>query len=169
MPHDIDKKLAAVCGLFCPACTVFIGTREDPKRLDAMARRFNRPVEDLHCSGCRTGKRCFYCRSVCTMARCAAQKGAAFCGECGEYPCDTLKTFQYEAPHRIELWQSQARIREAGYEKWFAEMIEHYSCPECGTVNSAYDIACRTCGASPSCDYVRLHKDEIMRYLAKRR
>jgi len=162
-----DKRLAAVCGLFCPACTAFIGTREDPKRLEAMALRLKRPVEDLYCSGCRSDKRCFYCKSHCTMATCAAQKGVEFCGECMEYPCEKLKVFQAEAPHRIELWQSQERIRDAGYEKWYAEMVEHYSCPACGTINSAYDISCWKCGASPSCAYVRLHKDEIMRHPAR--
>jgi hypothetical protein len=25
-----QKRLAAVCGLLCPACPVFIGTKEDP-------------------------------------------------------------------------------------------------------------------------------------------
>ncbi len=163
-----DKRLAAVCGLFCPACTAFIGTREDPERLAAMARRFQRSAEELHCDGCRTAKRCFYCETKCTMAKCAAGKGVDFCGDCPDYPCNDLKTFQAEAPHRIELWRSQERIKEVGYEKWYAEMIEHYSCPACGTINSAYDIACRKCGASPSSAYVRLHKDEIMKHLMKR-
>jgi ribosomal protein L40E len=78
-----------------------------------------------------------------------------------------LKSFQAQAPHRIELWKSQERIKEAGYEKWSAEMIEHYSCPECHTLNSAYDLACRKCGANPSCAYVNLHKAEITAYLAR--
>ncbi len=162
-----DKRLAAVCGLFCPACHVFIGTKEDPARLAMMARRFQRPLEEMQCNGCRSEKRCFYCRDKCTMSRCAAAKGIEFCGECAEYPCKELKAFQAELPHRIELWKAQARIKEDGYEKWYVEMIEHYSCPKCGTLNSAYDIACRKCGTTPSCAYVGLHKDEIMRHMAK--
>ncbi len=42
-----DKTLAAVCGLFCPACTVYIGTHEAPQRLQWLAQRVGRPVEDL--------------------------------------------------------------------------------------------------------------------------
>ncbi len=167
MSDVYDKRLAAVCGLFCPACSVFIGTNEDPKRLEVLAQRLKRPVEDLSCNGCRTEKRCFYCRTVCTMAKCAAEKKMDFCGRCPEYPCQNLKTFQAEMPHRIELWKSQERIKEAGYEKWYAEMIEHYSCPKCRTINSAYDLKCRKCGEEPSCAYVRLHKTEIMRHSAK--
>ena len=156
-----DKRLAAVCGLFCPACTFFIGTKEDPERLKMMANRLHRPVVELECLGCRSEKLAFYCREHCKMRRCAAEKGVAFCGECREYPCAELKAFQVQMPHRIELWKSQDRIREAGYEKWYAELIEHYSCKECRTLNSAYDIACRRCGTTPSCNYVNLHRDEI--------
>ncbi len=167
MPPKVDKKLAAVCGLFCPACQVYIGTKEDPERLRMMAKRTGRELEKLHCHGCRSEKRCFYCETVCFMAKCAAGKGVEFCGDCAEYPCKGLKEVQEQAPHRIELWKSHAHRKEAGLETWYAEMIEHYSCPRCHTINSAYDSKCRKCGHEPSCEYVRLHKDEIVRHLAK--
>jgi hypothetical protein len=165
--NTASKKLAAVCGLFCPACNVFIGTKEDPERLNVMAKRIQRPVEELRCNGCRSEKRCFYCESKCIMAKCASGKGVDFCGECAQYPCKDLKAFQAEMPHRIELWKSHDRIKEAGWVKWYAEMIEHYSCPRCRTINSAYDLKCRKCDNDPSCAYVKLHKDEILRHLAK--
>lgn len=162
-----DKRLAAVCGLFCPACTVLIGTREDPERLKVLAERIQKPIKELRCDGCRTEKRCFYCRERCKMGKCASQRGIDFCGECEEYPCEDLKSFQAELPHRIELWKSQERIREVGYEKWYAEMIKHYSCPECGSINSAYDLSCRKCGTAPSCNYVGIHKEKIVEHLAR--
>jgi len=163
-----DKLLAAVCGLFCPACSVYIGTREDLQRLKGLAERLQCPVEDLRCHGCRSENRCYYCAG-CKKTGCAAEKGVDFCGECKEYPCEELRLFQAEMPHRIELWKYQERIKEVGYEKWYAEMIEHYSCPQCGAINSAYDIACRKCGTTPSCTFVSLHKEEIIRQLAKRK
>lgn len=163
-----DKRLAAVCGLFCPACHVFIGTNEDPDRLIAMARRHQKPLKEMHCHGCRSTKRCFYCETVCFMAKCAAGKGVEFCGDCAEYPCKGLSEFQSMAPHRIELWKNHARRKEAGWETWYAEMIEHYSCPQCRTINSAYDLKCRKCGQEPSCVYVRLHKQDIERHLKNR-
>lgn len=162
-----DKKLAAVCGLFCPACSLFIGTKEDTKRLKMMAERFQLPVEELECHGCRSEKIGIFCRNYCKMKKCTAEKGIDFCGECSEYPCEELKAFQAQMPHRIELWKSQERIKEVGFEKWYEEMIEHYSCPECGTINSAYDIACRKCGTTPGCNFVNLHKDEIIQNASK--
>jgi len=161
-----DKITSAVCGLFCPSCSAFIGTKEDPERLKRLAVFQNQTIKEMQCEGCRSEKRATYCKT-CKMVKCAAEKGIDFCGECEEYPCEELKTFQSLRPHRIELWQSQQKIKEQGYEKWYQEMIEHYSCPECHTINSAYDIACRKCGASPSCSYVSIHKEVILEFINK--
>ena len=162
-----DKKKAAVCGLFCPSCTLYIGTQEDPERLKFLADAFKLPVEDVMCGGCRAEVRSFYCRDLCKMYKCADEKGLEFCGNCKDYPCQELKDFQCAMPHRIELWKSLDRIREAGPEKWYGEMLEHYACPSCGVINSAYDIQCRKCGAEPGSAYVAEHKDEIILQLGK--
>ncbi|MGE5627396.1 MAG: DUF3795 domain-containing protein [Solirubrobacterales bacterium] len=162
-----DKSLAAVCGLFCAGCSLFIGTMEDPKRLQTLSENLGVPVEELECNGCRSEKRGIFCRNRCKMTKCAVEKGISFCVECSEYPCNDLKEFQIQMPHRIELWESQKHIREVGYEKWYEEMIKHYSCPNCGTINSAYDITCRKCGTTPGCKYVELHKNEIIQSNSK--
>jgi hypothetical protein len=155
------KQLCAVCGLFCPACTLFIGTKEEPQRLQNMADRHNTRADAWECNGCRSEKRSYWCEHICQIKPCADKRGIEFCGECDEYPCDMLKDFQKERPHRIELWKTQDRIAEAGYLKWFEEMVKHYSCTNCHTINSAYDITCRNCGTKPSCQYVKLHKKDI--------
>ena len=166
--YQPDKQLVAVCGLFCPACGIFIARKESQEKQRRMAGNLQVPVEALKCSGCRAEKRFVFCET-CKMSACAEKKEIDYCVECTEYPCTTLKKFQSAMPHRIELWQTQARIKEIGFEKWFEEMIEHYSCPQCGTINSAYHLACRECGAKPSCTYVGLHKEGIMSYLSNRR
>ena len=165
-----DKKLAAVCGLFCPACTLFIGTAEDePKRLKAVADVYHTSPDVWQCNGCRSDKRSYFCKNECKMVECAAERGIDFCVECEGYPCDELRAFQAKRPHRIELWEAQERIKEVGYAQWFTEMIEHYACPQCRTINSAYDIKCRSCGAEPSCAYVDRHKSEILSYLSEKK
>jgi len=160
-----DKKLAAVCGLFCPSCIIFIATHEDPEKLRMIAEDRQVAVEDVECDGCRAERCNYYCKT-CRLYHCAAGKGIDFCGECADYPCEDLKAFQAEYPHRIELWEAQERIKEVGYEQWYTEMIEHYSCPRCHALNSAYDFTCRKCGASPSCAYNKLHEQEIVRQLS---
>ncbi len=162
-----DKKLAAVCGLFCPGCTIYIATRETPERREQIAQLLRRPVETLVCDGCRSERRYTYCQT-CKMFACAAERGVDFCGACADYPCEELRTFQAARPHRLELWQAQARIQEAGYEVWFEEMFAHYACPECGTLNSAYLLSCRECGATPSCGYVAAPRAEIVDHPSER-
>ncbi|MEJ5309889.1 MAG: DUF3795 domain-containing protein [Anaerolineae bacterium] len=160
---EVDLTLAAVCGLFCPACIIYIAAHETPEKRAEIARQRNRPVESLVCDGCRAERRYSYCES-CKLYACATAKGLDFCGQCAEYPCADLKAFQAARPHRLELWEAQARIREVGYEQWFAEMIERYACPECGTLNSAYHLACRACGAEPANAYVAEHKSAIVNW-----
>jgi len=72
------------------------------------------------------------------MRKCAAEIDIDFCVECQDYPCQEIKNFQSKMPHRAELWKSQDRIKEIGWEKWYLEMAEYYSCKECGTINGWY-------------------------------
>lgn len=162
--NKYDKRLAAVCGLFCRACSIYIGSTEDPERLKPIAERFGKKPEEIRCEGCRADVRFLYCQT-CKMYRCAAEKGIDFCGECESYPCEDLKEFQKAMPHRIELWKAQEKIKNAGPETWYAEMINRYSCPQCGTINSTYDRKCRKCGTAPSCAYVAENAEEISRQL----
>ncbi len=160
-----DKKLMAACGLFCPACIAYIATRETPENRERLAQLLEIPLEKLHCDGCRSDKRFTYCLT-CRLIACANQKGVDFCGACPDFPCADLKEFQAAKPHRLELWQDHKRIQEIGYEKWFAEKLEHYACPQCGTLNSAYHISCRECGATPGNAFVAAHKEAVSKHLA---
>ena len=160
------KQHAAVCSLFCPACTIFIGTQEDPKRLEMLANQFNLSVEEMKCNGCRSETRIPY-YDTCKLYPCAQEKGIDFCGECDEYPCDDLKEFQAAAPHRLELWDAQDQIVKKGYETWMEDMMNHFSCPECETINSAYDIKCRSCGHQPSNQYTKNHGNKILEFFKK--
>jgi hypothetical protein len=165
-PSRPDLTRAAVCGLFCPGCAAFIATRQDPQRLGRIAEGWGVPVEEVRCDGCRAERRFVYCRT-CRLVTCAADKGLDFCVQCDDYPCAELMEFQAARPHRIELWDNLARIKEAGWEKWYAEMVEHYACEKCGAMNSAYDPACRSCGHEPSCGYVARHGDEVRNFLSQ--
>ncbi len=162
-----DINLAAVCGLFCEACTLYIATREDPARLKKLAAQFGISEEEVKCYGCRSEKRGPYCR-ICHMAPCAARHGVEFCSACPEYPCAELKAFQAERPHRIELWQSLEQIRSQGWQRWMTDMRQHYACSRCGALNSAYDPTCRKCGAEPSCEYMARHGEKVREFLSRR-
>jgi predicted RNA-binding Zn-ribbon protein involved in translation (DUF1610 family) len=162
-----DKSRAAVCGLYCEACSIYIATTEEPERLKKHAAAFGITEEACRCYGCGSQKRLPYC-DQCRMYDCAAERGIDFCSQCETYPCNDLKRFQAERPHRIELWKNLERIRSVGYEQWMKEIREHYTCPTCGTLNSTYDLKCRKCGEEPSCGYVAEHGEVILQYLKNR-
>ena len=161
-----NKQHAAVCGLFCPACTIFIATQEDPERLKSLADQFGITAEEMRCNGCRSDKRIPYCDN-CKFFPCAQEKGIDFCGECDKYPCNDLKEFQAAGAHRFELWEAQEQIISKGYEKWMEKMMNYYSCSKCGKINSAYDFKCRSCGHQPSNQYTEKHGKRIFEFLAK--
>ena len=158
---------AAVCGLFCSACTIYIGTHEDPARLERLAASFSTSVDRLQCDGCRSGRRLFYC-DTCHMFACAAQRGYTFCSKCPDCPCPELEGFVAERPHRADIYRDLARIAEIGGEAWIAEASARHACPKCGTLNSAYDLACRKCGHDPSSPYVEEHRARIMAQMLER-
>jgi hypothetical protein len=155
---------AAVCGLCCDACTIFIGSQEDPERLALFAGRMGWTPEEAGCDGCRSERRTPYCRA-CDLFACAERRGYAFCRECDEYPCAALDEFRRERPHRMEIYESLDRIAEAGVEVWLQEARDRHRCPSCGTINSAYDVKCRACGHEPGSAYVAAHREEIVERL----
>lgn len=164
--EESGKTLAAVCGLYCEACSWFIATIEETERLKRLATELDYSVDESKCYGCRSGKKLPYCDN-CKMITCASEKGINFCNECEQFPCKDLKQFQSEMPHRIEIFDNLDRIKYVGYKQWLKDIKENYTCPQCHTINSTYDPKCRRCGEEPSCNYVANHKQMIEQYLLK--
>jgi len=156
-----NKQFAAVCGLYCPGCTLYIGSTEEPERLARTAGRFNVSIEEARCYGCRSDVISFYCQA-CEIKKCADEKGLEFCALCDEYPCTMLKEFQVQLPHRAELFEDGERVREVGYDRWFEVVRARYTCPECSAINSAYDLACRKCGNEPGSPFAERHRERIL-------
>jgi len=155
-----------VCGICCATCSVYIASTEEPDKLKWIAQRFNLTEEEVKCEGCRSEKRFHHCKD-CTFIACAEKEGVDFCSACSKYPCQELVDFQKQLPHRIELWQHHEEIQAKGWEQWFLESCERYSCPQCATINSAYDLACRRCGQKPASEFIARHGEVIAAHLMK--
>ena len=160
-----DINRAGSCGTFCPSCKIYIATRDHAELQKRIAESLHLPTVSLECQGCRSDSN-YHVHQACHIRHCAAAQGYIFCGECPDYPCETLLQYHTDQPHRLEILANQDRIQEAGFETWFDEMIVRYSCPECGTLNSAYHLTCPTCRCTPSCAYVNDHRGEIIAYLS---
>ena len=163
-----NKNLVAACGLYCGSCGIYLATKEsDSEKLLQYALVLNQSFDETFCDGCRAERKSAHCSSMCSFIKCTSQKGIEFCGTCQEFPCKELTDFQSKMPHRIEIIESQNRLKEIGLEQRLIEMKENYSCPQCNSVNSAYDLACRKCGYSPGCKFVLRHKDLINNHLSE--
>ena len=161
-----SKNLVSACGLYCGACGIYLATQEnDTEKLLQYAIVLNQSLNETFCDGCRADRKSAHCSCMCSFIKCTFEKGIDFCGACPEFPCKELTDFQSKMPHRVEILQSQNRLKEIGTEQWLIEMKENYSCPQCNTVNSAYDMACRSCGYSPSCKFTMRHTRLIKSHL----
>jgi len=160
--------LAASCGLYCGSCGIYLASQEnDTEKLLQYALVLNQSLNETFCDGCRVDRKSAHCSKMCLFINCTFEKGIEFCGACPEFPCKELKDFQSRMPHRVEILESQNRLKEIGWEQWLIEMKENYSCPQCNTVNSAYDILCRNCGFTPGSKYVLRHMELINDHLSK--
>jgi len=163
-----------VCGLFCEACPLYIGSTDAPTLLESFSKRSGKSLEEATCHGCRSDVLSWHCKT-CGLKACAAQKGIAFCGDCPEFPCADFRRFADgdlkdpliagKRPHRLEVMADCQAIKQQGWQAWFVDKRADYSCAACGTTNSAYNLKCRKCGHAPGNAFVGRNQADIRQYL----
>lgn len=166
--NSAKKDLVSACGLYCGACGIYLATQEnDCDKILQYAVVLNQNYEATLCFGCSSKRKSLHCSESCIFVECKQRKGVNYCIDCKDFPCQAMNEFKSKMPHRVEIFDSQKRLKEIGIECWLIEMKDYYTCPHCKTVNSAYHLVCRSCGNIPSCKFVSQHQDEIEQYLAK--
>jgi len=162
------KNLVAACGLYCGSCGIYLATQEnDTEKSLQYAIVLKQSLNETFCDGCRADRKSAHCSRMCSFIKYTFEKGIEFCGACPEFPCKELTDFQSKMPHRVEILESQNRLKEIGWEQWLIEMKENYSCPRCNTVNTAYDLSCRECGSSSGSIFASRHIILISNHLSK--
>lgn len=173
--EDTDKKLStqeknmvAACGLYCGACGIYQATQEDDsERILQYAVVLNQAVEATKCDGCGAQRKSMHCKQNCYFTKCNAIRGIGSCGICFEFPCADIVRFQSQKPRCKEIVTSLFRKRDVGLEQWLSEMIGLFTCKECHTINSAYDLICRKCGVTPGNEFIRLNRVLIEKYFSE--
>ena len=109
----------ACCGMDCDECNALIATREDDHALrtataQAWSKQYNHPFrpEDIQCTGCRSeGAKIVHCE-VCPVRKCCIERGVAHCGQCRDFPCETLEEFFKIFPDGGA--ENRNRLRDSG-------------------------------------------------------
>lgn len=105
------RNMIAYCGLDCEKCPAFLATVNDDQTLreetaKLWAKLNNAPIlpEHINCEGCRVdGIKTVYCDSLCSIRRCALDKGVTVCGDCPDMEkCQTVGTVFANNPDALK-------------------------------------------------------------------
>jgi len=98
-------EMIAYCGLDCRECQAFKATQANDLQLKMqIAERWSSQgdikfkPEDIDCLGCKSDVISGWCRKLCKVRPCAAEKKVATCAQCDEYQCEKLKDFLRNEP-----------------------------------------------------------------------
>ena len=122
-------NLTAPCGLDCFNCRLFLA-HEDPDaraEVEQMAEAYGVPFEIMLCRGCRNHngripvqQHIFGEAHRCAAYECSRKEKVDFCGECKQFPCDSLHPYSDKAdelPHNMKVF-NLCLIQRMGLEKW---------------------------------------------------
>ena len=154
-----NTDLVGVCGLYCGACSIYRATQDNnEEKLEEFARGLSVKtgnkftVDDVRCDGCLVhGRLDLWCRN-CQIRVCEKlQSGKVRCSDCDEFPCARLTDFRDDGMvHHGEITDNLEQLREVGIESWAEYEQTRWTCSECKTFLSWYDLECPGCGASRS-------------------
>jgi len=150
-----QKYLAAPCGLYCGACTIYrTGKGGDSKRLEQIAavltQHLGKAIEakDLACEGCLSETVAIQCRD-CHIRACAIEKGCSYCYKCSVFPCKKITDFNNDGMlHHSEVLENIQRQRDIGIDTWIEEQAERWRCPKCACAVDHYSDHCPDCGTA---------------------
>lgn len=149
------KHLAAVCGLYCGACSLYRARRDNNReRLEEivknMTERRQVKPEDIDCDGCLSGGHLMpYCRN-CKIRLCAISiPGVTWCSDCPNFPCSIIASFNNDGVrHHAEVFKNIRRQQKVGVDEWLQEEYEQWRCQFCGVSLDWYAQTCHRCGTS---------------------
>jgi Protein of unknown function (DUF3795) len=141
---SVKKEYLSPCGMYCSVCAVRAADRDDDQGLKEMlAPIFGLKPEQIACEGCRSEKP-FPFAMACAIRACAGEKHLEGCHQCGDFPCDHIRTFPFEIS-RHQMMASIPRWKQLGTEQWVVETEKHFSCPHCGSLLHRYAQQCNRC------------------------
>jgi len=141
-----DRALAGKCGMYCGSCPIFRAACDaDEKKIFELSFKTRCTIDLIKCEGCGTPDR-FALSKGCTFRKCASGRGLDSCGQCPEFPCDTLLgLYEDDMRSKGEAEKNARRAAEIGVEKWLVEAEARWSCGRCGGKLALDTNTCRGC------------------------
>jgi hypothetical protein len=138
-------KLVAYCGLYCGLCDSHVRLPQRAAALTESLALAESPVPKPVRTFLQTmvhppeGKRCRggTCGAKCAIKKCAIGKGVTVCAECGEFPCERVKTL---AKSESTLVHDGQRLRKIGLDAWIEEQVQRKARGFCYA-----DVRCLPC------------------------
>jgi hypothetical protein len=125
------RMMTAPCGRDCFNCPLHLAIENEGVR-QHFVKNYQMDESKTGCTGCRSieGK-CYFLQklgfsSQCKIYRCAKGKGAEFCYECGDFPCELLQPLADGAdkfPHNLKVY-NLCLIQKMGVENWGKNMAK---------------------------------------------
>jgi len=154
MTKQEKNKLAAPCGLYCGACSIYIADkRDDIAKLEQMVPGISQycgkslEIKDLACEGCLSDTVAIHCRE-CTIRSCAAGKGYSNCSNCADVPCKSIIEFNNDGMlHHGEVLKNLLSQQEIGVAAWIEQQQDRWRCTKCNCAVDWYADQCPECGS----------------------
>lgn len=143
------QNLIAFCGLYCGACSFRVAAQDNDRgHLRNMPAKYDEyrdaPMEV--CPGCRQESQ----DGQCAIRDCARRHGLTHCGQCCNFPCSRIRSFNDDGvPHHAAAISNLTRLAEVGEEAWLREQEQRWTCA-CGARLSWYRKECGLCGNKPA-------------------
>jgi hypothetical protein len=110
------SEMIAYCGLRCNECKAFKATQtHDIEWKKQIAKHWTEELkmelssEDVNCRGCKSDTLSGWCRKICKIRPCAAERKVETCAHCNDYVCAKLKEF---LPNEPEATKNLEEIRK---------------------------------------------------------
>ncbi|MFH2056216.1 MAG: DUF3795 domain-containing protein [bacterium] len=152
MTFSKDRSLVGRCGLYCGACVIYRSQRDDPRRQQRLAERFECDIEQVRCNGCGAlSPSCW--GTDCQLGACLDARGFKYCYECPEYADRSCEKFEklargYLEEDGFDLRQSLRLIASGGTDDWLDYCRLRFACRNCGKPTMTGAAECHHCGVS---------------------
>lgn len=129
-----DGNLVGRCGLYCGACCIHRGYKDNDEYRTRVAKFFNCPPEKVKCEGCQALTLDSW-GNDCKIVQCLRSKNYNFCYECDQNATRSCEKYEDLVKRYLEdnvdVRKNLEKIKQGKTEEWLNESRMRFRCPYC--------------------------------------